>query len=77
MARLTGAELEVLRQLAYGLTLEDIAYRRGVSRSTIRNQLTSAYAKLDVGNGIQAFVELGWLRVPGTPIELAPGTDAL
>lgn len=45
---LTPAETRVARLYAEGLSQRDIARRRGVSPATIRNQLASAYQKLDV-----------------------------
>ena len=47
---LTGVEGAVARLAASGLSYKDIARRQGVSPATVRNQLHSVYAKLDVGN---------------------------
>lgn len=47
---LTGVEGAVARLAASGLSYKDIAKRQGVSPATVRNQLHSVYAKLDVGN---------------------------
>ncbi|MEG1326411.1 MAG: helix-turn-helix transcriptional regulator [Janthinobacterium sp.] len=47
---LTGGEAAVARLAASGLSYKDIARRHGVSPATVRNQLHSVYAKLDVGN---------------------------
>ncbi len=45
---LTPAETRVARLYAAGLTQGEIARRAGVSPSTVRNQLASAYMKLEV-----------------------------
>ena len=45
---LTPAELRAARLYAEGLKQQEIAARLGVSASTVRNQLTSAYDKLQV-----------------------------
>ena len=45
---LAPRELEILRLMAEGLSNNEIAERLTVSSSTVRNYLSSAYAKLDV-----------------------------
>jgi DNA-binding CsgD family transcriptional regulator len=50
---LTPAETRVARLYASGLSQKDIAARLGVSTSTVRNQLASAYQKLDVHSKIE------------------------
>jgi DNA-binding CsgD family transcriptional regulator len=50
---LSAAEARVARLYAGGLTQPDIAARLGVSVSTVRNQLSSAYLKLDVHSKIE------------------------
>lgn len=47
-AALTAAEDAVLALLREGLTAAEIARERGVSRETVRSQIKSIYAKLDV-----------------------------
>jgi DNA-binding CsgD family transcriptional regulator len=49
---LTPAEARVARLYAGGMTQRDIATRAGVSASTVRNQLSSVYLKLDVHSKI-------------------------
>lgn len=56
-ARLTARELEILRLLAEGLRPQEIASRLFVSIKTVKNHLTSIYAKLGVQTGAQAVVE--------------------
>lgn len=47
---LTPTELEVVRQVAGGLTNPEIAARMFVSRGTVKNHLSHVYAKLGVKN---------------------------
>lgn len=49
---LTPAEGRVARLYGGGMTQRDIAARAGVSASTVRNQLSSVYLKLDVHSKI-------------------------
>jgi DNA-binding NarL/FixJ family response regulator len=50
---LTKKELIVLRMLAEGLTLRDIAARRGVSQNTVRTHIQNLYAKLGCHNRVE------------------------
>ena len=56
--RLTSRELAVSREFASGKTYKEIAADLGVSPSTIRNQLQSAYAKLGVTTKIELAKQL-------------------
>jgi LuxR family maltose regulon positive regulatory protein len=61
---LTERELEVLQQLAQGLTNKGIADRLVVAPSTIKQHLKNIYSKLDVHSRTQAVTrarELGLL----------------
>jgi DNA-binding CsgD family transcriptional regulator len=51
---LTGAEMEVLKALPDGSTLQTIASSLGKSRKTVERQVGSIYAKLHVANRAQA-----------------------
>jgi DNA-binding NarL/FixJ family response regulator len=51
---LTGAEMEVLKALPGGSTLQTIAASLGKSRKTVERQVGSIYAKLHVANRAQA-----------------------
>ena len=51
---LTEAEMEVLKALPGGSTLQTIASSLGKSRKTVERQVGSIYAKLHVGNRAQA-----------------------
>jgi DNA-binding NarL/FixJ family response regulator len=66
-ARLTSRELEILRLLAKGMRPNDIAQQLYVSIKTVKNHLTSIYAKLGVKTGAQAVVEA--YRQHHVPIE--------
>ena len=61
---LTDRERDALRGLAEGKVYKEIAADLGLSASTVRSHLSSAYAKLDVGDRAQAVLlaaERGWL----------------
>ena len=51
---LTPAELEILRALPDGATLNSIANAMGKSRKTVERQVGSIYSKLEVSNRAQA-----------------------
>ena len=53
-SRLTDRELEILRLVAQGYRPRDVADRLFVSLKTVKNHLTSIYAKLGVTSGAQA-----------------------
>jgi DNA-binding CsgD family transcriptional regulator len=57
---LTPAERRVADLFAQGVSHATVAQRLGVSASTVRNQLSSIYRKLD----IHSKVELVRLRLP-------------
>ena len=59
---LTRAERDVLSYLHLGYTNADIARARGSKLRTVRNQLSSAYAKLGVASRAEAVAVLGILR---------------
>jgi DNA-binding CsgD family transcriptional regulator len=59
---LTPSEARVARFYADGMTQRDIATRAGVSVSTVRNQLSSVYLKLDVHSKIGLARALNRLR---------------
>lgn len=63
---LTAREREVLRLLGSGCTQAQIAWRLGVSTSTVVSHLKNAYRKLGVHNGVAAVMRafrLGFLRL--------------
>jgi len=54
---LTDREMEILRLLAQGKRPADVAAKLFVSVKTVKNHLTSVYAKLGVQTGAQAVAE--------------------
>ena len=61
---LSDRERDALRGLAEGKVYKEIAGDLGVSASTVRSHLSSAYAKLEVADRAQAVLlaaERGWL----------------
>jgi DNA-binding CsgD family transcriptional regulator len=59
---LTAAEVRVARLYADGITQRAIAVRLGVSASTVRNQLSSVYLKLDIHSKVDLVRVLNRLR---------------
>ena len=62
---LTARELEVLRYLAMGWEVANIATEMGLSPHTVRNHSTNLRRKLDVGSSLEAVmaaVRLGVLK---------------
>ena len=59
LATLTPAEMRVLSELATYRTLAEIAGHLGVSRTTVKTQVASLYAKLNVSTRAQAVAALG------------------
>jgi DNA-binding NarL/FixJ family response regulator len=55
-SKLTGREVEVLRLIAQGLANADIAEALHLSEGTIRNHVSSLFAKLDVSDRTQAAI---------------------
>ncbi|MFE0460324.1 response regulator [Kitasatospora sp. NPDC058965] len=69
LAELTPRELEVLQQLATGLTNAEIAGRLGLSPTTVKTHVARILSKLDLRDRVQAVVlayETG-LIAPGAP----------
>ncbi|HKB33943.1 MAG TPA: LuxR C-terminal-related transcriptional regulator [Candidatus Dormibacteraeota bacterium] len=53
-SELSIRELEVLRQVASGLSDKQVAGQLGISQKTVRNHLTRVYGKLRAGNRVEA-----------------------
>lgn len=51
---LTRTEKAVLRMLARGMTLEDVARKRGVARETVKSQVRTARGRLGAKNTCHA-----------------------
>jgi DNA-binding NarL/FixJ family response regulator len=63
---LTPREVEVLQQLAVGLTNKQIALALGISEHTVKYHISSIYGKLGVMNRAEAVhtgVRRGWIEV--------------
>ena len=61
---LSAREAEVLRLVARGHTLEEVAQALGVSRHTVRSFVRRIYDKLQVGTraeAVRAAARQGWL----------------
>jgi DNA-binding NarL/FixJ family response regulator len=62
---LTAAETDVLRALADGLHVNEIAASRHVSRRTVQGQLNSCYIKLGATSRCHAValaLRAGWIK---------------
>ena len=66
---LTERELEILRLLATGARPQQIAEQLFVSIKTVKNHLTSVYAKLGVQTGAQAVAEAYRRQLVAPPME--------
>jgi len=51
---LTPREIEMLEQIASGLSYEQVADNKGISYGTVRKHLENVYRKLDVHNKLEA-----------------------
>lgn len=63
----TAREMEVLHQLALGLTNAEIAKELGIAERTVRFHVENLFARLNVDNRVEAVVkamQLGWLQSP-------------
>jgi DNA-binding NarL/FixJ family response regulator len=70
---LTPRELEVLRLLAAGLTIRQVATRTRISPRTVESHVTRLYRKLGVTTRVQAIARAASLGL----IELAPDGEGL
>jgi DNA-binding NarL/FixJ family response regulator len=68
-ANLTDRELEILRLLSSGARPGQVAEKLFVSIKTVKNHLTSVYAKLGVQTGAQAVAEAYRRGLVSLPIE--------
>jgi DNA-binding NarL/FixJ family response regulator len=63
---LSPRELEVLKNVAAGLSDKQVAGRLGISPKTVRNHLSQIFSKLQAGNRVEAVINalsLGLLNV--------------
>ena len=58
LPELTDRENEVLEQIAYGFTDEEISGNLFISESTVENHIRSIYSKLAISNRAQAIVHV-------------------
>jgi DNA-binding NarL/FixJ family response regulator len=66
---LSGREMEILQQIARGLSNKEIARALGISRQTVKNHMTSILRKLSVNDRTQAALYAlrhGWIRLEDT-----------
>ncbi len=56
LAQLSKRELDVVSQLAMGLTNREIAEQLFISEKTVRNHLSTIFSKLDVSSRAQALL---------------------
>ena len=64
--QLTAKEVEVLRHIAAGMTLDAVADRLGVTRNTVHTHVKHVYSKLDISTRVEAAVvaaRLGLIRI--------------
>ncbi len=66
---LSAREMEILQQIARGLSNKEIAHVLGISRQTVKNHMTSILRKLAVNDRTQAAIyalRRGWIRLQDT-----------
>lgn len=66
---LSAREMEILQQIARGLSNKEIARALGISRQTVKNHMTSILRKLSVNDRTQAALYAlrhGWIRLEDT-----------
>jgi DNA-binding NarL/FixJ family response regulator len=62
MNDLSSRELEVLREMATGVSRRVAGAHLGISEKTVSAHLRNAFQRLHVGSLVHAFVVLGWLK---------------
>jgi DNA-binding NarL/FixJ family response regulator len=66
-APLSPREVEILDNIARGMTNKQVAYALSISEQTVKNHMSSILRKLSVNDRTQAVVyamKQGWIRVP-------------
>ena len=66
-APLSPREVEILDNIAQGMTNKQVAYALGISEQTVKNHMSSILRKLSVNDRTQAVVyamRQGWIRMP-------------
>jgi DNA-binding NarL/FixJ family response regulator len=67
-APLSPREVEILDNIAKGMTNKQVAYALSISEQTVKNHMSSILRKLSVNDRTQAVVyamKQGWIRIPG------------
>ena len=68
---LSPRQWEVMARRARGMTIKEIAHDLGLSQQTVKTHFSNAYEVLGAMNIAEAFIALGWLRVPGDELREA------
>ncbi len=66
-ALLSPREVEILDNIAKGMTNKQVAYALTISEQTVKNHMSSILRKLSVNDRTQAVVyamKQGWIRIP-------------
>jgi DNA-binding NarL/FixJ family response regulator len=66
-APLSPREIEILDNIAQGMTNKQVAYELGISEQTVKNHMSSILRKLAVNDRTQAVVyamRQGWIKMP-------------
>ena len=66
-APLSPREVEILDNIAQGMTTKQVAYALSISEQTVKNHMSSILRKLSVNDRTQAVVyamRQGWIRMP-------------
>ena len=66
-APLSPREVEILDNIARGMTNKQVAYALSISEQTVKNHMSSILRKLSVNDRTQAVVyamKQGWIRIP-------------
>ena len=64
---LSPREVEILDNIAQGMTNKQVAYALSISEQTVKNHMSSILRKLSVNDRTQAVVyamRQGWIRMP-------------
>ena len=61
---LSPRQWQVMIRRARGMTVKEIAHDLGLSEQTVKTHFSHAYEALGAMNIAEAFLALGWLRVP-------------
>ena len=66
-APLSPREVEILDNIAQGMTNKQVAYALSISEQTVKNHMSSILRKLSVNDRTQAVVyamRQGWIKIP-------------